>query len=185
MKAHDDAVKKGFLTFLHRWFERPVFRRQLAEEGVGPFFATGVRGGELMTRSEFNPAWIKQNLSGHAQIEANIYLRLLNEWTNTSVQGDPAVPLGKRSEDFGENERHRMFINDSGLVPTHMPWIILSCMNWMERYPCQSNHGCLPRGRRRDRRVWQTIAGRANRYAFRIRNRRQRDRRDTSRRHMV
>eukprot|EP00971_Amphidinium_carterae_P350450 6491547-Amphidinium_carterae.3 len=24
MKAHDDAVKKGFPSFLHRWFERPL-----------------------------------------------------------------------------------------------------------------------------------------------------------------
>eukprot|EP00971_Amphidinium_carterae_P208167 4130370-Amphidinium_carterae.4 len=43
MKAHDNAVKRGFPTFTHRWFERPIFRRQQAElvlheEVVGPFF---------------------------------------------------------------------------------------------------------------------------------------------------
>eukprot|EP00971_Amphidinium_carterae_P003049 59639-Amphidinium_carterae.2 len=29
LKGHDDAVnfKRGFPTFTHRWFERPVFRR--------------------------------------------------------------------------------------------------------------------------------------------------------------
>eukprot|EP00971_Amphidinium_carterae_P010235 202002-Amphidinium_carterae.2 len=79
------------------------------------------------------------SLSLQAKIEATHFLKLLNEWTNTSVQGDPVVPLGKRSEDFGETERHRMFINDTGFVPTHMPWIILSCVSWMEKYPCQSS----------------------------------------------
>eukprot|EP00971_Amphidinium_carterae_P211684 4200424-Amphidinium_carterae.2 len=73
MKAHDDAVKKGFPSFLHRWFERPVFRRQLAEEGVGPFFCLGVRTGELRTRAEFNLTWIKQQLSGYAGRSSDLF----------------------------------------------------------------------------------------------------------------
>eukprot|EP00971_Amphidinium_carterae_P132309 2620697-Amphidinium_carterae.1 len=68
-----------------------------------------------------------------------IYLRILNEWTNTSVQGEAATPIGRNLMEYGENERYKMFINDTGLVPTHMPWIILGCIDWMERHPCQSN----------------------------------------------
>eukprot|EP00971_Amphidinium_carterae_P308417 6128893-Amphidinium_carterae.1 len=32
-----------------------------------------------------------------------------------------------------------MFKNDSGLVPTRMPWIIRDAVAWMKKYPCQSN----------------------------------------------
>eukprot|EP00971_Amphidinium_carterae_P166029 3290778-Amphidinium_carterae.1 len=32
-----------------------------------------------------------------------------------------------------------MFKNDSGLVPTHMPWIIRDAVAWMKEHPCQSN----------------------------------------------
>eukprot|EP00971_Amphidinium_carterae_P314331 6247916-Amphidinium_carterae.1 len=139
LRTHEQSHEEGRSLSMGQEFERPVFRRQLAEDGVRPFFALRVRAGELGSRAEFTPAWIEDNLSVQAEIEATHFLKLLNEWTNTLVQGDPLVPMGKRSEDFGENERHRMFMNDTGLVPMHMPWIILSCVNWMEQYPCQSN----------------------------------------------
>eukprot|EP00971_Amphidinium_carterae_P019651 387364-Amphidinium_carterae.2 len=63
LKAHDDAVRKGFPTFTHRWFERPVFRRQQAEDGVGPFLCLAVGTGELRDIAEFNRKWIIENFS--------------------------------------------------------------------------------------------------------------------------
>eukprot|EP00971_Amphidinium_carterae_P317099 6303521-Amphidinium_carterae.1 len=32
-----------------------------------------------------------------------------------------------------------MFKNDSGLVPTHLPWVIRDAVSWMTRHPCASN----------------------------------------------
>eukprot|EP00971_Amphidinium_carterae_P152074 3014225-Amphidinium_carterae.1 len=32
-----------------------------------------------------------------------------------------------------------MFKNESGLVPTHLPWIIKDAVDWMKRHPCASN----------------------------------------------
>eukprot|EP00971_Amphidinium_carterae_P033513 659968-Amphidinium_carterae.14 len=141
LKAHDNAVKKCFPTFTHRWFERPVFRRQQAEEGVGPFYCLGVRPGELASATDFNKKWIEEHFSREGQLEALIYLRITEEWTNTSVQGSPAIPIGINGHEYGDREKHRMFVNETGLsiVPTHMVWITTSCIDWMERHPCLNN----------------------------------------------
>eukprot|EP00971_Amphidinium_carterae_P090950 1800215-Amphidinium_carterae.1 len=32
-----------------------------------------------------------------------------------------------------------MFKNESGLVPTHLPWIIEDAISWMKYHPCGSN----------------------------------------------
>eukprot|EP00971_Amphidinium_carterae_P184530 3663455-Amphidinium_carterae.1 len=121
MKAHDDAVKTGFPSFLRRCFERPVFRRQQAEEGVGPFFCLGVRTGELLARDEFNLTWIKQQFSAHAAVEAGIYLRILNEWANASMQGDPATPIGRRTEDSERNTERTKGIKCSSTIRATAP----------------------------------------------------------------
>eukprot|EP00971_Amphidinium_carterae_P336547 6472968-Amphidinium_carterae.1 len=78
LKAHDDAVKRGFPTFTHRWFDRPVFRRQQAEDGVGPLFCMGVRPRELQNMTEFNRKWINEQFSARAQRDAFIYLDIWN-----------------------------------------------------------------------------------------------------------
>eukprot|EP00971_Amphidinium_carterae_P070492 1394448-Amphidinium_carterae.1 len=32
-----------------------------------------------------------------------------------------------------------MFKNDSGLVPTHLPWVIRDAVSWLKEHPCASN----------------------------------------------
>eukprot|EP00971_Amphidinium_carterae_P045715 899454-Amphidinium_carterae.3 len=48
--------------------------------------------------------------------------------------------IGAIVNTLAENERHCVFANHTGLVPTHMPWIFTICVDWMVRYPCKSNN---------------------------------------------
>eukprot|EP00971_Amphidinium_carterae_P058024 1147521-Amphidinium_carterae.1 len=32
-----------------------------------------------------------------------------------------------------------MFKNESGLVPTHLPWVVRDAIAWMKEHPCASN----------------------------------------------
>eukprot|EP00971_Amphidinium_carterae_P128358 2542728-Amphidinium_carterae.1 len=89
--------------------------------------------------SEFNPAWIERSFSVEGQKAAMEYLDIWNSWTKTSIQGQPLAPIGVVAGDFPQKSRYQMFINDSGLVPTHMPWIVSSALKWMERDPCSGN----------------------------------------------
>eukprot|EP00971_Amphidinium_carterae_P003050 59639-Amphidinium_carterae.3 len=45
----------------------------------------GVRRGELSSSAEFNHKWIEQHFSNECQIEAKIYLRIWDEWTNIYI----------------------------------------------------------------------------------------------------
>eukprot|EP00971_Amphidinium_carterae_P001482 29663-Amphidinium_carterae.1 len=72
-------------------------------------------------------------------LAAEHFLELWNGWCRDNFQGRPIAPIGVRADQFAEEDRHLMFTNESGLVPTHMPWIIRDAVAWMERFPCKSN----------------------------------------------
>eukprot|EP00971_Amphidinium_carterae_P261920 5195266-Amphidinium_carterae.1 len=63
-------------------------------------------------------------LSPDGRQAAETFLEIMNNWTRHSIQGKPIAPIGVRADQFRQNERHMMFENKSGLVPTHLPWII-------------------------------------------------------------
>eukprot|EP00971_Amphidinium_carterae_P225355 4469727-Amphidinium_carterae.1 len=63
-------------------------------------------------------------LSPDGRQAAETYLEILKDWTKDSIQGKPIAPIGVRADQFKEGERHKMFKNESGLVPTHLPWVI-------------------------------------------------------------
>eukprot|EP00971_Amphidinium_carterae_P227652 4515557-Amphidinium_carterae.1 len=63
-------------------------------------------------------------LSPDGRQAAETYLEIMNSWTRDSIQGKPIAPIGVRANQFRQNERRNMFKNDSGLVPTHLPWVI-------------------------------------------------------------
>eukprot|EP00971_Amphidinium_carterae_P167794 3324563-Amphidinium_carterae.2 len=126
-KSHTDALKKGFPSYTQRWFERPIYRYQQTLIGLGPFFATGVKMRtcrRMAARLQWN-TW----KSG-----------FWNGWTRECMQGRPIAPIGVIAANFAEEDRHKMFVNESGLVPPHMPWIIATAVAWMEQYPCASNN---------------------------------------------
>eukprot|EP00971_Amphidinium_carterae_P345966 6487178-Amphidinium_carterae.1 len=68
------------------------------------------------------------------------YLDIWNNWTRECVQGRPTAPIGIVAGNYAEEDRHQMFVNESGLVPTHMPWIVATAVAWMKKYPCASNN---------------------------------------------
>eukprot|EP00971_Amphidinium_carterae_P071411 1412409-Amphidinium_carterae.1 len=105
--------------------------------------------------TEFNRKWIIENFSERAQRDAVIYLDIWNEWTETSVQGRPANPIGVNVNELTEHERHRVFVNQSGLVPTHMPWVISTCIDWMEEYPLGTTMSTSS-----TMKLWMPMAGR-------------------------
>eukprot|EP00971_Amphidinium_carterae_P146678 2907079-Amphidinium_carterae.2 len=77
-KTHKNAVMKGFPTYTHRWFERPVYRYQQAAIGLGRFFTKGSGVGELSKMSDFNPAWIERSFSADGRKAAMEYLDFWN-----------------------------------------------------------------------------------------------------------
>eukprot|EP00971_Amphidinium_carterae_P054121 1065671-Amphidinium_carterae.1 len=78
-------------------------------------------------------------LSPDGRQAAETYLEILNKWTKDSIQGRPIAPIGVRASQWRQEDRYKMFKNDSGLVPTHLPWIIHDAVEWMKRHPCASN----------------------------------------------
>eukprot|EP00971_Amphidinium_carterae_P329136 6461424-Amphidinium_carterae.2 len=64
------------------------------------------------------------------------YLEIWNGWSRECVQGRPTAPIGVTAGNYAEEDRHKMFVNESGLVPGHMPWIIATAVAWMGKYPC-------------------------------------------------
>eukprot|EP00971_Amphidinium_carterae_P110207 2183164-Amphidinium_carterae.1 len=139
-KAHQAAIKHGFPSYAQRWFERPIYRYQQACSGLGPFFCVGGRRpGEMTDISMFNQAWMVEKLSPDGRQAAETFLELWNGWIRENLQGRPIAPIGVKAYRYAEDERHLMFKNDSGLVPTHMPWIIRDAIAWMKRFPCKSN----------------------------------------------
>eukprot|EP00971_Amphidinium_carterae_P094415 1869163-Amphidinium_carterae.1 len=118
--------------FMHRWFERPLFRRQQAEDGVGPFFCLGIGTGEFADKTEFNRKWILENFSEDAQEDASTYLDTLNNWTETSVQG-----IVHETRDTACLRTALVFVS------THMPWIVSTCVEWMGECPCKNNNAYL------------------------------------------
>eukprot|EP00971_Amphidinium_carterae_P096527 1910352-Amphidinium_carterae.1 len=98
-KSHKDAVRKGFPTYTHRCFERPVYKYQQAAIGLGP-------------------------MDRERAFRANEYLDMWNAWSRTAVQGPPIASIGVVAANFAEEDGHQVFINESGLVRIHMPWII-------------------------------------------------------------
>eukprot|EP00971_Amphidinium_carterae_P181809 3607268-Amphidinium_carterae.1 len=140
VKAHDNAIMHGFPTYTQRWFERPIYRYQQTLIGLGPVFCIGSqRPGEMTSIGMFNQAWINDNLSEDGRQAAEQYLELWNGWCRANLQGRPIAPIGVSAAGFAEENRHLMFVNDSGLVPTHLPWIIKCAVEWMEKHPCASN----------------------------------------------
>eukprot|EP00971_Amphidinium_carterae_P125315 2482678-Amphidinium_carterae.2 len=140
VKSHENAVRHGFPTHTQRWFERPIYRYQQACIGLGPFFSIGShRPGEMTDIGMFNQAWINDNLSEDGRQAAEQFLELWNGWCRANLQGRPIAPIGVSAVNYSEEERHLMFKNESGLVPTHLPWIIKGAVEWMEKYPCKSN----------------------------------------------
>eukprot|EP00971_Amphidinium_carterae_P109157 2161479-Amphidinium_carterae.6 len=108
--------------------------------GLGPFYCIGsYRPGEMTNIGMFNQAWIETHLSEYGQQAAQEFLELWNGWCRDNVQGKPIAPIGVPAANFAEEDRHLMFKNDSGLVPTHLPWIISKAVEWMEEFPCASN----------------------------------------------
>eukprot|EP00971_Amphidinium_carterae_P347170 6489030-Amphidinium_carterae.1 len=99
---HDDTVRKGFPTYTHCLFERPVFRRQQSQDGAGPFYCCNVGTGELRSMDEFKPVWIKRNVSQQGQAAAFVYLNIWNNWTETSVQATPITHIGVCTAGFAE-----------------------------------------------------------------------------------
>eukprot|EP00971_Amphidinium_carterae_P342905 6482367-Amphidinium_carterae.1 len=139
-KSHEGAVRHGFPSYTQRWFERPIYRYQQAMSGLGPFFCIGGRlAGELPDPSMLNRAYMVDKLSPDGRHAAETYLEIARNWTKDSIQGKPIAPIGVRADRFREDERHKMFVNDSGLVPAHLPWIIRDAIAWMKRHPCLSN----------------------------------------------
>eukprot|EP00971_Amphidinium_carterae_P200420 3977073-Amphidinium_carterae.2 len=63
-------------------------------------------------------------LSPDGRQAAETYTEILNNWTKDSIQGKPIAPIGVRASQFRQEDRYKMFKNESGLVPTHLPWII-------------------------------------------------------------
>eukprot|EP00971_Amphidinium_carterae_P003204 63073-Amphidinium_carterae.1 len=94
---------------------------------MGPFYCCNAGHGELTSIDGFNPAWIRANLSQLGQTAARF-------------SADRGAPIGVSVAAYAENERHRMFTNRTGLVRTHMPWVILNCVSWMEDFPCTNNN---------------------------------------------
>eukprot|EP00971_Amphidinium_carterae_P238675 4737920-Amphidinium_carterae.1 len=78
-------------------------------------------------------------LSPDGRQAAETYLEILNKWTKDSIQGKPIAPIGVTASHYKQNERYKMFKNESGLVPTHLPWIIQDAVSWMKSHPCASN----------------------------------------------
>eukprot|EP00971_Amphidinium_carterae_P018508 365260-Amphidinium_carterae.1 len=69
-----------------------------------------------------NKAWMVEKLSPDGRQAAETFLEILNGWCKEN-----------------EDTRHLMFKNESGLVPTHLPWIIRDAVAWMKEHPCLSN----------------------------------------------
>eukprot|EP00971_Amphidinium_carterae_P054580 1075325-Amphidinium_carterae.1 len=78
-------------------------------------------------------------LSPDGRQAAETYLEILNKWTKDSIQGKPIAPIGVRASQWRQEDRYKMFKNDSGLVPTHLPWVVHDAVEWMKRHPCASN----------------------------------------------
>eukprot|EP00971_Amphidinium_carterae_P325444 6455701-Amphidinium_carterae.1 len=58
-KSHEGAVRHGFPSYAQRWFERPIYRYQQAQLGLGPFFCVGGRlPGEPTSAGQLNKAWM-------------------------------------------------------------------------------------------------------------------------------
>eukprot|EP00971_Amphidinium_carterae_P197644 3922624-Amphidinium_carterae.1 len=89
--------------------------------------------------SMFTEAWWRERLSDDGQQAVETFLELWNGGSRLNVQGRPIPPIGVQASRYREEDRHLMFKNDSGLVPTHMPWIIKDAVEWMEKHPCKSN----------------------------------------------
>eukprot|EP00971_Amphidinium_carterae_P026128 515235-Amphidinium_carterae.1 len=78
-KSHEGAVKHGFPSYTQRWFERPIYRYQQAQLGLGPFFCVGGRlPGEPTSVGQLNKAWMLDNLSPDGRQAAETYLEILN-----------------------------------------------------------------------------------------------------------
>eukprot|EP00971_Amphidinium_carterae_P255155 5065277-Amphidinium_carterae.1 len=90
--------------------------------------------------ANFNLYWTKENLSADGCKAASEYLEIWNNWHRESVQGRPIAPIGVTAAQYAEEDRHQNFINESGLVPIHMPWIVATAVSWMKMYPCASNN---------------------------------------------
>eukprot|EP00971_Amphidinium_carterae_P126354 2503144-Amphidinium_carterae.1 len=139
-KCHEAAVRHGFPSYAQRWFERPIYRYQQVVRGLGPFFCVGGRlAGEPPNSEQLNRAWMLDMLSADGRQAAETYLEILRNWTKDSIHGKPIAPIGVRANQFKQEDRYKMFKNDSGLVPTHLPWVIRDAVDWMKRHPCASN----------------------------------------------
>eukprot|EP00971_Amphidinium_carterae_P194249 3854500-Amphidinium_carterae.1 len=140
LKSHEGAVKHGFPSYAQRWFERPIYRYQQVMLGLGPLFCVSGRfPGEPTSASQLNRAWMLDMLSPDGRQAAETYLEIINDWNKHSIQGKPIAPMGVRASQYKQDERYKMFKNDSGLVPTHLPWVIRDAVEWMKRHPCASN----------------------------------------------
>eukprot|EP00971_Amphidinium_carterae_P126739 2510814-Amphidinium_carterae.3 len=96
-----------------------MFQQTVIE--LGPFFARGSGVGELHNMTEFNQIWIERSMSKEGQRHTNEYLEIWNSWTETSVQGRPIAPIGDVAADYEEQDRYKMFYNESGSVPKQCP----------------------------------------------------------------
>eukprot|EP00971_Amphidinium_carterae_P170083 3370087-Amphidinium_carterae.1 len=138
-KSHDGAVKHGFPSYAQRWFERPIYRYQQTMLGLGPLFVGGRHAGEPSDLTHINKAWMVEMLSPDGRQAAENYLEIMRNWDKNSIQGKPIAPIGVSASQFRQEDRYKMFMNSSGLVPTHLPWVIRDAVSWMSRNPCASN----------------------------------------------
>eukprot|EP00971_Amphidinium_carterae_P122569 2426737-Amphidinium_carterae.1 len=107
--------------------------------GCGPFYCMGSTYFEFKAKEHMTDDWITNNLTPNAGRAAREYLQIVKEWNQTSIQGCPTAPLGVKEADYAPNERYKMFINDTGLVPTLMPWATQKAIEWMQLHPCTQN----------------------------------------------
>eukprot|EP00971_Amphidinium_carterae_P045829 901675-Amphidinium_carterae.1 len=139
LKSHEAAIKHGFPSYAQRWFERPIYRYQQTMLGLGPLFVGGRHAGEPSNVQGIDRAWMVDMLSPDGRLAAENYLEIWRNWDKNSIQGKPIAPIGVDASRYREDERYQMFVNNSGLVPTHLPWVLRDAVSWMTRHPCESN----------------------------------------------
>eukprot|EP00971_Amphidinium_carterae_P120969 2396386-Amphidinium_carterae.2 len=87
---------------------------------------------------------METNFSANGMAAAKVYLKIWNNWTPTSIQGPPTLPIGHQAQAMDDREVwSSLWTNNTGLVPAHMPWDIIKAIEWMEPFPCLENNICL------------------------------------------
>eukprot|EP00971_Amphidinium_carterae_P021564 425352-Amphidinium_carterae.1 len=79
--------------------------------------------------------WMETNLSANGVLAAKEHLKIWNDWTPTSIQGLPTLPIGFQKQTMDDREAWSSLWTNSIGASTHA----VGHLEWMEEFPCLEN----------------------------------------------